>query len=99
MSTNVSTANKKVDLIIRFNGQDMSLKQVMLRAAKMKAHNMVRQYLLHEYMKKEATAQIMLKDSYSCVSEIHGFRKCGLGAINIIHSDSPDTNRYSYRRL
>ena len=97
MSTNVSTANKKVDLIIRFNGQDMSLEQVLLRTAKMKAHNMVRQYLLHEYMKKEATAQIMLQDK--CVSEIHGFRKCGLGAINIIHSDSPDTNRYSYRRL
>lgn len=97
MSTKVSTANKKVDLVIRFNGQDMSLEQVMLRAAKMKAHNMVRQYLLHEYMKKEATAQIMLQDR--CVSEIHGFRKCGLGAINIIHSDSPDTNRYSYRRL
>ena len=97
MSTNVATGRKKADLIIRFNGQDMSLEQVLLRTAKMKAHNMVRQYLLHEYMKKEATAQIMLQDQ--CVSEIHGFRKCGLGAINIIHSDSPDTNRYSYRRL
>lgn len=84
-------------LVIRFNGQDMSLEQVLLRTAKMKAHNMVRQYLLHEYRQKEATAQIMLQDR--CVSEIHGFRKCGLGAINIIHSDSPDTNRYRYRRL
>ena len=97
MSTNVATGRKKADLVIRFNGHDMSLEQVLLRTAKMKAHNMVRQYLLHEYMKKEATAQIMLQDR--CVSEIHGFRKCGLGAINIIHSDSPDTNRYSYRRL
>ena len=84
-------------LVIRFNGQDMSLEQVLLRTAKMKAHNMVRQYLLHEYRQQVATAQIMLQDR--CVSEIHGFRKCGLGAINIIHSDSPDTNRYRYRRL
>lgn len=97
MSTNATLGRKRADLIISFNGHDMSLEQVLLRTAKMKAHNMVRQYLLHEYMKKEATAQIMLQDR--CVSEIHGFRKCGLGAINIIHSDSPDTNRYSYRRL
>ena len=97
MSKNVAIGRKKADLVIRFNGQDMNLEQVLLRTAKMKAHQMVRQYLMNEYMKKEATAQIMLQDC--CVSEIHGFRKCGLGAINIIHSDSPDTNRCSYRRL
>lgn len=55
MSTSVSTARKKADLVIRFNGQDMSLEQVLLKTAKMKAHNMVREYLLHEYMEKEAT--------------------------------------------
>ena len=97
MTGNVATGRKKADLIIRFNGQDMSLEQVLLRTAKMKAHNMVRQYLMRAFQEKEATARIMLKGS--CVSEIHGFRKCGLGAINIIHSDSPDTSLYRYRRL
>lgn len=97
MSENIVTGRKKADLVIRFNGQDMSLEQVLLRTAKMRAHNMVRRYLMKEYQRKEATAIIMLHGS--CLSEIHGFRKCGRAAINIIHSDSPDTCRYNYRRL
>ena len=97
MSTNTATSRKKADLVIRFNGKDMSLEQVLLRTAKMKAHHMVRNYLMKEFREKEATAKIMLHDI--CGSEIYGFRKCGLGAINIIHSNSPGTNRYNYRRL
>ena len=97
MSTNVALGRKRADLVIRFNGQDMCLEKVLLSSAQKKAHHMVRDFLMKEFQKKEATAKIMLKDN--CVSEIYGFRKCGLGAINIIHSDSPGTNRYDYRRL
>jgi len=93
MNTNVTTSRQKADFVICFNRQEMSLEHVLLSTAKKKAHNMVRDYLRHKYIKeKEVTAKILLQDN--CVSEIHGFRKCGLGAINIIHSDSPDTNRY-----
>lgn len=97
MSANVVTGREKVDLVIRFNGHDTNLEQVLLRAAKTKAHNMVRKYLMREFQKKEATAKIMLHGS--CLSEIRGFRKCGRAAINIIHSESPDTSLYRYRRL
>lgn len=97
MSTNAATGRKRADLVITFNGEETSLENTLLSAAKMRAHHMVRQYLWSEYQKKEATARIMLHDR--CVSEIYGFRKCGLGAIRIIHSDSPGTNRYNYRRL
>lgn len=97
MSTNVVIGRKRADLIITFNGKEINLENVLLSTAKMRAHHMVRKYLMSEFQKKEATAKIMLKDN--CVSEIFGFRKCGLGAINIIHSDSPGTNHYKYTRL
>ncbi len=97
MSTKTATGREKADLIITFNGKEINLENVLLSTAKMKAHHIVRKYLMSEYRKKEATAKIMLKGN--CVSEIYGFRKCGLGAINIIHSDSPGTNRCNYRRL
>ena len=97
MSKNVAIGRKRSDLVIRFNGKVMNLENVLLSTAKMRAHHLVREYLMKEYQKKEATAKIMLHEN--CVSEIYGFRKCGLGAINIIHSDSPGTNRVNYRRL
>ena len=97
MSKNVAIGRKRSDLVIRFNGKVMNLENVLLSTAKMRAHPLVREYLMKEYQKKEATAKIMLHEN--CVSEIYGFRKCGLGAINIIHSDSPGTNRVNYRRL
>ena len=97
MSTNTAIGRKRADLIITFNGKEINLENVLLSTAKMRAHHMVRKYLMSEFQKKEATAKIMLKDN--CVSEIFGFRKCGLGAINIIHSDSPGTNHYKYTRL
>lgn len=97
MSKNVAIGRKRSDLVIRFNGKEMNLENVLLSTAKMRAHHLVREYLMKEYQKKEATAKIMLHEN--CVSEIYGFRKCGLGAINIIHSDSPGTNRVNYRRL
>ena len=97
MSTNTAIGRKRADLIITFNGKEINLENVLLSTAKMRAHHLVRKYLMSEYQKKEATAKIMLNDN--CVSEIYGFRKCGLGAINIIHSDSPGTNRFNYRRL
>lgn len=84
-------------MIITFNGKEINLENVLLSTAKMRAHHMVRKYLMSESRRSEATARIMLHDN--CVSEIYGFRKCGLGAINIIHSESPGTNRVSYRRL
>ncbi len=97
MSTNVVIGRKRADLIITFNGKEINLENVLLSTAKMKAHHMVRKYLMSKFQKKEATAKIMLKDN--CVSEIYGFRKCGLGAINIIHSDSPGMTHCNYRRL
>lgn len=97
MSTNTIIGRKRADLIITFNGKEINLENVLLSTAKMRAHHMVRKYLMSEFQKKEATAKIMLHDY--CVSEIYGFRKCGLGAISIIHSDSPGTNRVNYRRL
>ena len=97
MSTNTAIGRKRADLIITFNGKEINLENVLLSAAKMRAHQMVRKYLMSEFQKKEATAKIMLHDN--CVSEIYGFRKCGLGDISIIHSDSPGTNRCDYRRL
>ena len=97
MSTNTALGRKRADLVITFNGKEINLENVLLSTAKMRAHHMVRKYLMSKCQKKEATAQIMLNDN--CVSEIYGFRKCGLGAINIIHSDSPGTNRCNYRRL
>ena len=97
MSTNTTLGRKRADLIITFNGKEINLENVLLSTAKMRAHHMVRKYLMSEYQKKEATAKIMLRDN--CVSEIYGFRKCGLGAISIIHSDSPTNSLYKYRRL
>lgn len=97
MSTNAALGRKRADLIITFNGKEINLENVLLSTAKMRAHHMVRKYLMSEFQKKEATAKIMLHDN--CVSEIYGFRKCGLGAINIIHSDSPTNSLYKYRRL
>jgi len=97
MSTNTAIGRKRADLIITFNGKEINLENVLLSTAKMRAHHMVRKYLMSEFQKKEATAKIMLHDN--CVSEIYGFRKCGLGAISIIHSDSPGANRCDYRRL
>jgi hypothetical protein len=97
MSTNVVIGRKRADLTITFNGKEINLENVLLSTAKMKAHHMVRKYLMSKFQKKEATAKIMLKDN--CVSEIYGFRKCGLGAINIIHSDSPGMTHCNYRRL
>ena len=97
MSTNVVIGRKRADLVITFNGKEINLENVLLSTAKMRAHHMVRKYLMSKFQKKEATAKIILKDI--CVSEVYGFRKCGLGAINIIHSDSPGTNRVNYRRL
>ena len=97
MSTNAALGRKRADLIITFNGKEINLENVLLSTAKMRAHHMVRKYLMSEFQKKEATAKIMLHDN--CVSEIYGFRKCGLGAISIVHSDSPTNNKYNYRRL
>lgn len=95
MSKNVSIGRKRADLVVSFNGKKINLENVLLSTAKMSAHRMVRKYLMSEIQKKEATAQIMLKDN--CVSEVYGFRKCGLGAINIIHSDYQGTSLPSYR--
>ena len=97
MSTNTATGSKRADLAIIFNGQEINLENVPLSTAKMRAHRMVRRYLMSEFQKKDATAKILLHDN--CVSEIYGFRKCGLGAINIIHSDSIGMKRYRNRRL
>lgn len=90
MSTNAATGRKRADLVITFKGKEINLENVLLSTAKKMAHHMVRKYLMSESRRSEATARIMLHDY--CVSEVYGFRKCGLGAINIIHSESP-TNR------
>ena len=92
MSTNTATGRKRADFAIIFNGQETNLENMTLCTAKKKAHRMVRRYLMSEFQKKDATAKILLHDN--CVSEIYGFRKCGLGAISIIHSDSIGMKRY-----
>lgn len=84
MNTNVISSRKKADLIIRFNGQDMSLEQVLLSTAQKKAHQMVRQYLIREFRKKEAAAKIILDGRD--VANIYGFRRCSRGSINIVHT-------------
>ncbi len=83
MATNTATGRKRADLVIRFNGHDMSLEQVLLSTAQKKAHQLVRQYLTKEFMKREAAAKILLDGQD--IAQVYGFRKCGLGAINIIH--------------
>lgn len=84
MSTNVALGRKRADLVIRFNGQGMCLEKVLLSSAQKKAHHMVRDYLMKEFQKKEVAAKI-LHDGKD-IAQVYGFRKCGLGAINIIHT-------------
>jgi hypothetical protein len=84
MNKNTTIGRKKANLVIRFGGQEMSLEQVLLSTAQKKAHHMVRDYLMKEFQKKEAAAKILLNGKD--IAQVYGFRKCALGAINIIHT-------------
>ena len=84
MNTKAKIGRKKANLVIRFDGQDMSLEQVLLSTAQKRAHHLVRDYLMKEFQKKEAAA--MIQYDGQDIAQVYGFRKCALGAINIIHT-------------